>query len=82
MSVITGCAPTTPPPTASPASTASVAPAPPLFEATAQPPAKLALDLDKVEISDAARARLASDRQQEQKYVAQLSASREQASIT
>jgi uncharacterized protein YqfA (UPF0365 family) len=53
-----------------------------LFEATAQPPAKLALDLDKVEISDAARARLASDRQQEQKYVAQLSASREQASIT
>ena len=80
MSAITGCAPTTPPPTASPASTASVAPAPALFEATAQPPAKLALD--KVEISDAARARLASDRQQEQKYVAQLSASREQASIT
>jgi hypothetical protein len=77
MSAITGCAPNTPP-TSPAASTASVAPAPPLYEATAQPAPRL----DKVEISDAARARLASDQQQEQKYVAQLSASREQTSIT
>lgn len=75
MSAVGTCAPTTP--AASAASTASVAPAAPLYEATAQPATKN----DQVEISDAARARLASEQVQNQKYVAQLSASREQTSV-
>lgn len=77
MGDIGACGPSTP---SSVVGASAAAPqAPPKFEAAMVEPVKRK---DTADISDAARARLASERQQDQTYAAQLTASQGQTSVS